>query len=206
MDALETLLKDLPVNLPIWGEDFHESIWDEEFSPKFMAPVDCEVLKSMIADGLSPYYISTQLLKKIGCAPKPEAQPQAIALTEEDEALLIFSVQDIYELPPEQQPKRRPPKTMRRLKVPAAQGYSKQWKGKWITRREINQRYWVSRYLLRRAYGFPESGIKKLECWMEKQGERVRLHENPHHPKWAPMRLYEYDVVVKFLRANGVEI
>jgi hypothetical protein len=84
-------------SLPIFGDQFHEPLWDHEFRGRLERLDKCYI-ETVIAAGDSPFFLSTAFLAKLGYESKANASPKAI-LQDGDQWHPIYSVSDIVKKP-----------------------------------------------------------------------------------------------------------
>ena len=186
----------------VYGINFNEPLWDEEF-PGSMDACDRLFFKCMVESGNSPYFASTAFLKKVKFAPKPQAIVQAVISQADGQLIPIYSVTDIGKSPEYTDPTAVRGK---HFQPPKQRGYSKKWRGKWITKTELRRYNWLNKSGLKYHFGLSDKWIKRLEAWLAEQESPVRLQTNPNNSKWAPMRLYEKKAVEGFVRLHEFEL
>jgi hypothetical protein len=63
-------------SLPIFGDQFHEPLWDQEFRGH-LDRAQKLYIQYNITDGHGPFFLSTAFLAKLGYEPKANAAPKA---------------------------------------------------------------------------------------------------------------------------------
>ena len=164
--------------LPIYGIDFRESLWDEEFRGR-LDELDRIHIQTMIEEGCGPFFLSTAFLPKSGYQLNAGANPCAV-LKDDSEHHLIYSVHDISK------PFKRPPEVG---------AYSEKWRGRWLISpgdcELINESGLISHY------GLTKTWVTRLEEWMTATIEEVMLVVD--YQQGPPIRLYECRVVEDFI-------
>jgi hypothetical protein len=180
-------------SLPIFGDQFHEPLWDQEFHGRLSRVKKCYV-ETVMESGDGPFFLSTAFLAKLGYEPKVNASPQAV-LQDGDQWHLIYAVDDIVK-----KPRRKPSYASQRDR------FDYRWQGTWATYADLQDGRFINKTGLGTYYRLSPTWIKRLEAWMRSKSKTVFLKPNSYSAKAPPVRLYDRDLVETFIKNHAAEL
>jgi hypothetical protein len=180
-------------SLPIFGDQFHEPFWDQEFCGRLDRAQKLYV-EYVIADGHGPFFLSTAFLDKLGYEPKANAAPKAV-LRDGDQWHPIYAVGDIVK-----KPRRKPSYAAQRAR------FDPRWQGTWAIPADLQDGRFINKTGLGTYYGLSPSWIKRLEAWLRSKSKTVFLKPNRYSAKAPPVRLYDRDLVETFIKTHAAEM